>query len=125
MKPCPACHADAAKPRVGSLGESKGVWCTQCGHATDTAEEWETRADAWSVFNNLVDERKPYVSPNATRWPTQPPAGLYNAGNATSPVLDWIARMVADPRRPGETDAELRARLERDYGSWQTRVGAT
>lgn len=41
MKSCPSCGADAAKERRGTLGESKGVWCTACGRATDTLEAWE------------------------------------------------------------------------------------
>jgi hypothetical protein len=43
VKPCPSCGADAGAPRVGSLGESKGVWCKQCGFATTTVGGWENR----------------------------------------------------------------------------------
>lgn len=40
MTPCPKCSADAGKPRVGTLGEHKGYWCTACGHTAPTLDAW-------------------------------------------------------------------------------------
>jgi hypothetical protein len=40
MTPCPSCNADAGKPRVGTLGEHKGYWCTACGHTAPSLDAW-------------------------------------------------------------------------------------
>jgi hypothetical protein len=68
VKPCPACNADAGKPRLGALGESRGVWCAACGHSLDSVEEWESayRGDPNHVWGAPKTD---YVPPedNATR----------------------------------------------------------
>lgn len=54
MNPCPVCHADAAKLRTGSLGEALGVWCTQCGHKTDSVAMWEVAAKVHAAFDAVI-----------------------------------------------------------------------
>lgn len=41
MKSCPKCKSENVKPRTGTLGEAKGVWCADCGHTSMTVAEWE------------------------------------------------------------------------------------
>ncbi len=106
MKPCPVCKADAAKPRVGSLGESKGVWCTQCGHSTNTVAEWDNRptavynavrdvpySDAWGLGRYLSPSfGKPYADPNASRGPDGGAPAILEA--LSGAVLDNLASKV-------------------------------
>lgn len=49
LEPCADCGADAAKPRVGSLGEQRGVWCTQCGSKANSVDAWNegSRRRVW------------------------------------------------------------------------------
>jgi hypothetical protein len=89
VKPCPSCGADAGAPRVGSLGESKGVWCKACGETRDTLEAWENayRADPNHVWGGTMS---PVWSLPATHQPTP-----------TSPYAPSAARKLFNNRKHG------------------------
>jgi hypothetical protein len=83
MTPCPKCNADAGKPRVGTLGEHKGYWCTACGHTAPSLDAWRG-----------VEQTQRSVA--------APLSGEY---------LDTYARAYGLSRQTGETDAALRQRI--------------
>jgi hypothetical protein len=83
VTPCPKCSADAGKPRVGTLGEHKGYWCTACGHTAPSLDAWRG-------------------SDQTQRSVAAPLSGEY---------LDTYARAYGLARAPGETDAALHQRI--------------
>jgi len=96
MRPCPACKADAAKLRLGTLGEIQGVWCTDCGHKTPTVAAWEDRPPQGRIIRE-----------DLATWPT-----IEIASGVKGLTLDQTAVYLgAPPRYPGETDIQLTQRL--------------
>lgn len=58
---CPSCGANAAKERIGTLGESKGVWCTACGFDLPSIDAWQTahREEPGHVWGQPKPEPEP------------------------------------------------------------------
>lgn len=89
MNLCQRCFSSAMKPKFGTLGESKGFWCTKCGYA-DNGEA--TRKPCMGVV---------FTSVHSTAH--------------TALQLDDEARRCGIERFSGETDSSLLARLMNKY----------
>ena len=68
MKPCPSCGANAAKERIGTLGESRGVWCTACGFDLPSIDAWEAahREEPGHVWGQPKPTPPPEIAPSQT-----------------------------------------------------------
>lgn len=115
---CSACGNDAAKLRVGSLGDTRGVWCTQCGDSTDDVAQWQARG----VVRQAISSTLPRPARGAGAGAEQLYPITYHLPTSSGAELDRIAglhglvREVVDVRTAElESDDALRARIRSQY----------
>jgi hypothetical protein len=78
VKSCPSCNQNTAKLRTGSLGEIRGVWCTNCGHSLESEEAWESayRYDPNHVWGG---SSQPVISEIQPASPTTSARKMFNS----------------------------------------------
>ena len=94
MRSCPKCKSENVKPRTGTLGEAKGVWCANCGHTSMTVAEWENAPRRWLT-----------VQP-------EPLHASVDLRDLSTSDLDIVARRFGIYRNWGESNESLIRRID-------------